>query len=118
MRRAKLKKTTKNKTGIDRRTFLAAATAASLLQQREADAKVVDTLEAAEWAKCRGNFPLFRRAIRKDMLWDWWPQEVSERLQGFYDDLIAGKRPKMCIMLHRSTARAYPLPTSLPTLQA
>jgi hypothetical protein len=32
------------------------------------------------------------------MVWDWLPQEVSEKLQQFYVDLIKGKRPKMCIM--------------------
>jgi hypothetical protein len=32
------------------------------------------------------------------MLWDWWPQEVSEKLQQFYDDLVNGQRPKVAIM--------------------
>ena len=32
------------------------------------------------------------------MLWDWWPQEVSEKLQQFYKDLKDGKRPKVAIM--------------------
>ena len=29
---------------------------------------------------------------------DWWPQEVSEKLQQFYDDLVNGQRPKVAIM--------------------
>jgi hypothetical protein len=37
-------------------------------------------------------------ATNREMLWDWWPQEVSEQLQQFYQDLKDGKRPKIAIM--------------------
>jgi hypothetical protein len=59
---------------------------------------VVDTVENAEWAKARGDFAVYRKVIRREMLWDWWPQEVSEKLQQFYQDLKDGKRPKVAIM--------------------
>jgi hypothetical protein len=32
------------------------------------------------------------RSIHRELLWDWWAQEVAERLQQFYEDLAAGKR--------------------------
>jgi hypothetical protein len=58
----------------------------------------VDDVENAEWAKARGDFAVYRKVIRREMLWDWWPQEVSEKLQQFYQDLKDGKRPKVAIM--------------------
>ena len=58
----------------------------------------VDDVENAEWAKARGDFAVYRKVIRREMLWDWWPQEVSEKLQQFYKDLKDGKRPKVAIM--------------------
>jgi hypothetical protein len=58
----------------------------------------VDVVENAQWAKARDDFAVYRKVIRREMLWDWWPQEVSEKLQQFYADLKDGKRPKMAIM--------------------
>ena len=58
----------------------------------------VDAVENAQWAKARDDFAVYRKVIRREMLWDWWPQEVSEKLQQFYTDLKAGKRPKVAIM--------------------
>ena len=54
----------------------------------------VDVVENAEWGKARDDFAIYRKVIRREMLWDWWPQEVSENLQQFYKDLKDGKRPK------------------------
>jgi hypothetical protein len=27
----------------------------------------------------------------------WWPKEIARHLQIFYNDLVAGKRPKLAI---------------------
>lgn len=43
------------------------------------------------------NFADYRRIIRPDMKWGWWTQEVSDALQQFYEDFIAGKRPWLAI---------------------
>jgi hypothetical protein len=58
----------------------------------------IDLVENAKWAQARNDFAVYRQVIRREMLWDWWPQEVSEKLQQFYDDLKAGQRPKVAIM--------------------
>jgi predicted phage terminase large subunit-like protein len=50
-----------------------------------------------ELDKARQNFWAFRLAIHPEMITSWWPQEIARHLQIFYDDLIAGKRPKMII---------------------
>jgi hypothetical protein len=50
-----------------------------------------------ELDKARQNFRAFRLAIHPEMITSWWPQEIARHLQIFYDDLIAGKRPKMII---------------------
>jgi hypothetical protein len=48
-------------------------------------------------AQARGSFADFRRLMRPDMRWNWWMEELARQLQQFYDDLVAGKRPKMAI---------------------
>jgi hypothetical protein len=44
----------------------------------------LDLVENAKRAAARDDFAVYRRVIRREMLWDWWPQEVSEKLQQFY----------------------------------
>jgi len=43
------------------------------------------------------NFRAFRKHMRPGMLTNWWTDEVGDALQEFYEDLIAGKRPKLAI---------------------
>ena len=31
------------------------------------------------------------------MIVGWWPEEIAKHLQIFYNDLVAGKRPKLVI---------------------
>ena len=38
----------------------------------------------------------------------WWPQEVSEKLQQFYQDLKDGKRPKVAIMAPPQHGKSTP----------
>ena len=45
----------------------------------------------------REDFGMFRRQIRPKMIWGWWTQEVAWQLQRFYEDMMAGKRPKLAI---------------------
>jgi hypothetical protein len=45
----------------------------------------------------RDNFGLFRREIRPGMIWGWWTQEVAWQLQRFYNEMVAGLRPKLAI---------------------
>jgi hypothetical protein len=45
----------------------------------------------------REDFGLFRKQIRKGMIWGWWTQEVAWQLQRFYNDMVAGRRPKLAI---------------------
>jgi hypothetical protein len=45
----------------------------------------------------REDFGLFRKQIRKDMIWGWWTQEVAWQLQRFYNQPLlkpakAGRR--------------------------
>jgi hypothetical protein len=58
----------------------------------------LDVVENSHWGIARSDFATYRKVIRREMLWDWWPQEVSEKLQQFYQDLKDGKRPKVAIM--------------------
>jgi len=50
------------------------------------------------YAKARFNFADYRRFIHPGMKWGWFLQEVAEAFQQFYDDLEAGKRPKLALM--------------------
>lgn len=49
------------------------------------------------YADKRQNFAAFRRYMRPRMLWDWWLEDAANHLQQFYEDMIAGKRPKLCL---------------------
>jgi predicted phage terminase large subunit-like protein len=55
---------------------------------------------AAEQAafEARENFWAFRRYMRPEMLWGWWVEEIAIEQQRFYEDLVAGKRPKLVYM--------------------
>jgi hypothetical protein len=50
-----------------------------------------------EFDKARQNFWAFRLAIRSELIKGWWPKEIARHLQIFYNDLVAGKRPKLAI---------------------
>ena len=45
----------------------------------------------------RNHFDIFRRQIRPGMLWGWWTQEVAWQLHRFYNEMVAGMRPKLAI---------------------
>lgn len=57
----------------------------------------VDLYEAEACGLCRENFALFRQYIRPTMLWDWWLADAANHLQKFYEDMLRGKRPKLCL---------------------
>jgi predicted phage terminase large subunit-like protein len=57
----------------------------------------LEQLLEARWAYCRENFAAYRRCMHPGMLWNWWTQEVSDELQAFYDDMVAGRRPKLAL---------------------
>jgi hypothetical protein len=51
----------------------------------------------AQAAELRADFYLYRCQVRPNMLQNWWPMEIADALQQFYQDLIAGKRPRLAI---------------------
>lgn len=55
-------------------------------------------LEELIQARARENFAFYRRYIRPDMVWGWWTEEVATHFQQFYEDLVAGRRPKLALM--------------------
>jgi hypothetical protein len=48
-------------------------------------------------AELRESFFHYRCHMRPDMLQNWWTYEVAQALQQFYEDLIAGHRPRLAI---------------------
>jgi len=54
-------------------------------------------LKEARFRGCRTNFLAYRKTVNPKMKWGWWQQEIASELQRFYEDLIAGKRPKLVI---------------------
>lgn len=57
----------------------------------------VDLLEQLALHEARESFWAYRRYLNPKMKIGWWQREISQALQTFYDDLIAGKRPKLVI---------------------
>lgn len=47
--------------------------------------------------EARRDFYAFRKLIHPNNLWGWWTRETSQALQAYYDDLMAGKKPKLLI---------------------
>jgi predicted phage terminase large subunit-like protein len=57
-----------------------------------------DEYAGALYALARDDFGLFRQLIHPDMSWNWWTDDVARKLQRFYLDLKAGRRPKVALM--------------------
>lgn len=62
------------------------------------DAHDIDLLIEVAVAKARESFAAFRRFMHPEILWGWWIQELAEELQRFWEDLTAGRRPKLALM--------------------
>jgi predicted phage terminase large subunit-like protein len=59
--------------------------------------KIVPALVGQYRRDARDEFVRYRKLIRPKMLTSWWTDEVAAALQQFYQDLIAGKRPRLAI---------------------
>lgn len=57
----------------------------------------LELLEEIQIRKARNSFWEFRRYMNPNMKVGWWQQEVAFHLQLFYEDLVSGKRPRLCI---------------------
>src|SRR5262245_55625326 len=50
-------------------------------------------------AEARESFWAFRKNLRYGtMQWGWWVEVVAVELQRFYEDFVAGRRPKLALM--------------------
>lgn len=54
-------------------------------------------LKEARFRECRRDFLTYRQTINPKAKWGWWQKEIATELQQFYEDLIAGLRPKLVI---------------------
>jgi len=54
-------------------------------------------LKEKRFRECRTNFLTYRQTINPKAKWGWWQREIATELQTFYEDLIAGRRPKLVI---------------------
>jgi hypothetical protein len=59
--------------------------------------RTVEVFKGAVRYNARQNFQVYRKALRPKMLESWWTNQVAEALQQFYEDLIAGRRPRLAI---------------------
>jgi hypothetical protein len=69
-------------------------------RRRELRLDRVRLLAEAEraWAEAREHFVAFRAFMRPQGVWNWWTQDVALELQRFYEDMVAGRRPKLALM--------------------
>jgi len=49
------------------------------------------------YRKARKDFWAYRRIMNPKMLHGWWQKLIAETLQQFFEDFIAGKKPKLII---------------------
>ncbi len=57
----------------------------------------IELLEELACIEARKSFWAFRQYINPKMKQGWWQREIATQLQQFYEDFIAGKRPKLVI---------------------
>jgi predicted phage terminase large subunit-like protein len=57
----------------------------------------IDIIEQLACIEARDSFWAFRQYINPNMKKGWWQREIARELQLFYDDVIAGKKPKLVI---------------------
>lgn len=60
-------------------------------------AKKLELIEELRVRQARSDFYAFRRYIHPKNKDGWFQRDVAEQLQRFYDDLVAGERPKLVI---------------------
>lgn len=61
------------------------------------DAATVEALAQGYFLRAAQDFAYFRKLMRPTLIENWWTDEIAEALQDFYDDLIAGRRPRLVI---------------------
>lgn len=57
----------------------------------------LDLLEKIAHLQACNSFYAYRQFINPKLKLGWWQREIANELQQFYEDLIAGKRPKLVI---------------------
>jgi predicted phage terminase large subunit-like protein len=57
----------------------------------------LDTYAEFYASEARDSLWAYRRFMDPDLVLGWFPRAISQALQEFYDDLIAGKRPKLIL---------------------
>jgi len=61
------------------------------------DDKDLDAYAEIYAAEARESLWAYRRFMDPELTLGWFPRAISQALQEFYDDLIAGKRPKLVL---------------------
>ena len=57
----------------------------------------LDLMEQMALRQARRSFWAFRQLIDPEIKKGWWQKDAAYHLQQFYDDMVAGKRPKLVI---------------------
>ncbi len=57
----------------------------------------LDVLEALAIQEARQSFWAFRQRMNPRMKRGWWQRDLAHHLQRFYEDLVAGLRPKLVV---------------------
>jgi hypothetical protein len=59
--------------------------------------EIADLSIGIKLAQARENFWAFRLWMHPELLWSWWQWDAAQNLQQFYEDFVAGKRPKVIL---------------------
>jgi predicted phage terminase large subunit-like protein len=61
------------------------------------NAELLILLKERQVRRARDCFLTYRKMINPKSKWGWFQEEVATELQVFFDDMVAGKRPKLVI---------------------
>src|ERR1039458_7607064 len=59
--------------------------------------EIADLTIGLKLAQARENFWAFHLWMHPELLVSWWQWDAAQNLQQFYDDFVAGKRPKIVL---------------------
>ena len=72
----------------------------------------IDLIDAGWRQIVRDDFGYFRQHMRPTMMWGFWNEVVAAELTEFYNDFVAGKRPKIVICTPPQHGKTGPRSTS------
>ena len=71
------------------------------------DPLTLDEIAKAHFKRADEQFLAFRHLVDRSLISGWWQKHAARHLRDFYNDLVAGKRPKLVMMAPPQHGKAH-----------